>query len=124
MSGEITEKFDRLIVLLEEILKWTRFQGWRNVKYVLLDALKDDVSKLVYHYSNGSSSRDIAEKVSISHVTVTRYWDRWSKIGIVEPIKVRGGGTRYKKMFSLEEFGIEIPEIKKTQEGEAHEQGN
>jgi len=108
------DKTDKVIKLLEEILKWIRFQGWRNVKDILLDTLKDDLSKLVYHYSDGSSSREIAKRVSVSHATVTNYWKKWAKIGIVEPIKVRGGGIRYKRMFSLEEFGIEIPEIKET----------
>jgi len=113
MSKE--NKFDVMIGLLREILKWIRFQGWKNVKEVLLDTLQDDVAKLVYHYSDGRSSRKIAEKVPVNYVTVTKYWRKWAKIGIVEPIKVKGG-TRYKRIFSLEDFGIEIPEIKRTNE--------
>jgi len=50
-------------------------------------------------------------------MTVTIYWKKWAKIGIVEPIRVCGG-TRYKNLFSLEEFGIEVPEVK-GQEAEA-----
>lgn len=107
---KLSQKFDRIIGLLNEILKWERFQGWKNVKDVLLDALKDDIMKLVYHYSDGRSSRKVAEKVSISHNTVVNYWKKWAKIGIVEPINVKGG-TRYKRIFSLEDFGIEIPKI-------------
>lgn len=113
------DKTDRIIELLEEILRWTRFQGWRNVKDVLTDVLTDDLSKLIYHYSDGRSSRQIAQKVSVSHVTVVRYWRKWAKVGIVEPIKV-GSGIRYRKMFNLEDFGIEVPEIEK--EAEACEQ--
>jgi len=116
MSGD---KTDRIIELLEEILRWTRFQGWRNVKDVLADVLTDDLSKLIYHYSDGRSSRQIAQKVSVSHVTVLRYWRKWAKVGIVEPIKV-SGGTRYRKVFELEDFGIEVSEIEK--EAEACEQ--
>jgi len=56
------DKTDRIIDLLEEILKWIRFQGWKSVKEVLLDTLKDDLSKLVYHYSDGISSREIVKK--------------------------------------------------------------
>lgn len=100
---------DRIIEVLEEILKWVKFQGWQNVKGILSEVLEDDVSKLVYHYSDGRSSREVAEKVRVSHSTVTNYWKRWAKIGIVEPIRVRRG-IRYKKVFSLEEFGIEVPE--------------
>jgi len=104
----------KTVELLEEILKWVKFLGWKSAKEVLLDTLKDDISKLVYHYSDGSTSRDIAKKLPISHMTVTVYWKKWAKIGIVEPFKVKGGGKRYKKIFDLEEFGIEIPEIKES----------
>ena len=102
------EKYDRIIKLLEEILKWVKFQGWKNVKEVLLETLKDDTSKLIYHYSDGRSSREIAKKVSVSHTTVVYYWKKWAKIPIVEPIIVQGK-IRYKKMFPLEDFGIELP---------------
>jgi len=106
---------EKIVKLLEEILRWTRFQGWRNVKDVLTDVLTDDLSKLIYHYSDGRSSRQIAQKVSVSHATVLRYWRKWAKVGIVEPIKV-GSGIRYRKMFNLEDFGIEVPEIEKEAE--------
>lgn len=109
----IPDRNGKVIELLEEILKWVKFQGWQNVKGILLDVLKDDVSKLVYHYSDGRSSREVAEKVRIHHTTVTNYWKRWAKIGIVEPVKVQRG-TRYKRIFSLEEFGIEIPQIEES----------
>ena len=103
----------KTVELLEEILKWVKFLGWKSAKEVLLDTLKDDISKLIYHYSDGPTSREIAKKLPISHMTVTVYWKKWAKIGIVEPLKVKGG-TRYKKIFDLEEFGIEIPEIKES----------
>jgi len=106
---------EKIVKLLEEILRWTRFQGWRNVKDVLTDVLTDDLSKLIYHYSDGRSSGQIAQKVSVSHATVLRYWRKWAKVGIVEPIKV-GSGIRYRKMFNLEDFGIEVPEIEKEAE--------
>lgn len=111
----VEDRTDRIIALLEEILKWTKFQGWKNVKDILTDVLADDLSKLIYHYSDGKSSREIAQKVQISHVTVLRYWRRWAKVGIVEPIEVRGK-IRYRKMFELEDFGIEVPEIEKEVE--------
>ena len=104
------DKLDKMIDLLEDIRKWIRFQGWRNIKKILLDTLKTDEDKLVYHYSDGRSSRGVAEKTPVSHSTVTNMWEKWAKIGIVEPLQVQRG-TRYRKIFLLEEFGIEIPEI-------------
>jgi len=54
-----------------------------------------------------------------SHTTVLDYWKKWMTLGIVEPIRVRGG-TRYKRSFSLLDFGIEVPKTK-VEEVEAKE---
>ena len=112
MSGENTEKFDKIIAVLEEILMWTRFQGWRNVKDVLLDTLNDDRSKLIYHYSDGKGSREVAQLAGLkSHSTVLYYWKKWASLEIVKPVRA-GRGIRFKRSFLLSDFGIEIPEVK------------
>ena len=101
-------KKDKIVELLEDILKWTRFQGWRNVKQVLVDALGDQISRKVYQLSDGKrTSRQIAKNLPISQRTVTEYWKKWTKVGIMEPMKVKGGGTRGVRIFSLDDFGIE-----------------
>lgn len=100
-----------ILEVLKEILKWTKFQGWKEVKGVLLSQLKDEKTRLIYHLSNGNASiREIAKKTGVSHETVRNYWKRWSKVPIVEPTTVKGK-TRYRKMFQLEDFGIEVPDI-------------
>ena len=104
------EQFARMIELLEEIRKWSRFQSWKEVKEVLLDVLSDDASKLIYHYSDGRSSREVAEYVDRDFGTIVRLWKKWAEIGIVEAFAVQRG-TRYKRLFSLEDFGIEIPQV-------------
>lgn len=38
-------------------------------------------------------------------------WSTWQNIGLGESIPVRGG-TRFKRSFNLEEFGIKVPELK------------
>jgi hypothetical protein len=108
---KLSEKqFNEMINLLKEIVKWTKFQAWGKVKDVLLDVLSNDEQKKIYHLSDGKqSSRKIEEKVSVSRSTIVKYWNDWANFNIVEPIPVKGGGLRYKKMFNLEDFGIEIP---------------
>lgn len=103
-----TSRFDRMIELLEEIRRWSRFQGWRNVKEILLETLSTPEDKMAYHYSDGRSSREVAQHVPMSHATVTNLWKKWARIGIVEPMQVQRG-TLHKRIFSLDEFGIEIP---------------
>jgi len=95
------------IALLREIVKWLRFAGMKEVKTVLTSALDTEQKKLVYHLSDGGkSSLDIAQQSGVSDFTVRNYWKQWSKLGIVEAIKV-GRGDRYVKTFDLEDFGID-----------------
>ena len=95
--------------LLREILKWIKFEGMQRVKGVLTDVLQKDTEKIIYQFSNGQSSGDIAKLAGVSHQTVVNYWKRWSTLGIVEAERARGG-TRYRRIFSLEDFGIEVPQ--------------
>lgn len=105
------ENNDQLIELLKELVKWTKFQAWGKVKEVLINVLNEDEKRKIYHLSNGeNSSRDIAEIVSVSRSTILKYWNDWAKFNIVEPISVQRG-NRYKKMFNLDDFGIEVPDL-------------
>lgn len=112
------EKFDRMIRLLEEILKWTRLEGVQRAKTTITELLTTDTEKLVYENSDGRTSREIAEIVGVSHATVANYWRKWARYGIVEEVSARGG-TRYRRSFSLTDFGIKVPRIEVTsQRGE------
>lgn len=102
------------IALLREIAKWLRFTGMKEVKSVLASALDNDQKKLVYHLSDGNNgSVEIAQQSGVSDFTVRNYWKQWSKLGIVEAIKVRRG-DRYRKTFDLEDFGVDIPQARTT----------
>src|SRR3972149_10050761 len=97
-----------IIELLKELVKWTKFQGMNNAKGVLVESLKSSSEKLAYVTSDGRGSQEVAKAAGISHTTVVNYWNRWARLGIVEPLRVKGG-TRYRAVFSLSEFGIEAP---------------
>ena len=106
----------RVEELLSEILKWVRFAGVKEVKAVLTSALDTDEKILAYHLSDGKNgSVAIANQSGVSDFTDRTFWNQWSKIGIVEAIKV-GPGDRYKKSFDLEDFGIRIPQAKQVPE--------
>jgi len=104
------EKFDRMIELLEEILKWLRLEGVERAKTTLNDLIRTDTEKLVYESSDGRTSRGVADIAGVSHTTVVNYWNRWAKYGIVEEVRSRRG-ARYKRIFSLSDFGTEVPAI-------------
>lgn len=98
--------------ILREILKWIKFTGAKEVKNVLMVTLDTEQKRLVYDLSDGNrGSMDIAKLAGTSDSTVRRYWASWARQGIVESMRVRGG-ERYKKSFELEDFGIEVPQLK------------
>ena len=107
------EKLDRIIVLLEEILKWTKFEGNQRVKEILLDELDTDTKKIVYELSDGRSSPEIAKEVDVTDKTIREWWKRWGKRMLTEVHP--NHPKRFRKVFSLGDFGIEIPKIKKEE---------
>lgn len=116
--------------LLKEILKWTKFEGMQKIKQVLENTLDSDPKKLVYESSNGLSSPEVAKIAGVDDSTVRDYWKDWAILGIAEIHP--NFKKRYRRIFSLEEVGIEVPnpkgaselkEIKnqETSEGEENE---
>ena len=100
----------RMVELLEELVKWKRFEGAQLAKKILRELLSKDAEKIVYQYSDGRGSKDIADLAGVSDFSVRSYWKKWNVEGLVIPSKKHKG--RYEKVFSLEDFGIEIPPTK------------
>jgi hypothetical protein len=106
------KKIEQMIELLQEMLKWIKFAGAREVRTVLMNILDTEQKRLIYHLSDGErGSVGIGKAANVSDRTVRRYWDSWARLGIVEPLGVRGG-VRYRKSFELEDFGFTVPQMK------------
>lgn len=106
------KEIEKIIELLQEMLKWVKFAGAREVRTVLMNILDTEQKRLIYHLSDGErGSVEIGKAASVSDSTIRRYWESWVRLGIVEPLGVRGG-VRYKKSFQLEDFGFTVPQIK------------
>ncbi len=100
-----------LVDVAKEILKWTKFSNVEKVRNVLSTILDTDQKRLIYQLSDGNNgSVEISRITQVSDRTVRRYWNSWFRLGIVEPLSVRGG-TRYKTSFQLEDFGFIIPDM-------------
>ena len=98
--------------LLREILKWIRFAGMKGVKEQLEATLETDQKKSVYQLSDGSKTvADINKITGVSTGAISGYWKKWVRLGLGEKIAVKGG-DRFKQAFDLEDFGIEVPEIR------------
>ena len=98
--------------ILKEILKWTKVTSIPKVKDVLIEILQTPQEKIAYQSSDGRSSSKVSKEANVSYVTVTLWWKRWIKAGIAESVSARGG-QRAKRVFSLDDFGIEVPSIER-----------
>lgn len=97
--------------LLREILKWIKFAGMKELKNTLLSALDTDAKKIVYQESDGTNGTVKLAKLAGygSNKTIADLWNDWLKLSLGERIAVKGG-SRFKRSFDLNDFGIEIPE--------------
>ena len=120
MSEDINQ---RILKVLEEILKWIKVTSIPNVKKLLLEMLPSDEEKIVYHYSDGRGSQKVARLAGVCFVTVTKWWKAWSRAGIAELLSVKGG-ERAKRIFSLEDFGIGVPPPRKSTSQKQVPEGN
>ena len=122
----MSEDIGSIVEILRDIRKWLRFLGWNNVKNVLTENLQSDRDKLIYPFSDGKHGiRDIIQEIEAyqlktSYGGIHRLWQKWSRIGIVEPIKA-GSGFRFQKLFLLEDFGIAIPSLPSKDEEQPEE---
>jgi len=106
----MTEKIDEQTEILKDILKWIKFSGMKEVRNILMGILDNEQKRLIYHLSDGNNgSIDIARAANVGATTVRRYWESWSRTGIVESLSIQGG-LRYKKIFELEDFGFNVPQ--------------
>ena len=117
-------KDDEQTRLLSEILKWIRFAGMKGVKDVLLPELDTDEKRWVYQLSDGTKAiAEIKKITGVSSGTISKYWKKWLKLGLGETKAVRRG-DRFVRSFDLEDFGVNVPEIKANQNAENNNMKN
>lgn len=102
---------DKMIELLEELVRWTKVTSIPHVKKLLEEILQSPEEKVAYQTSDEKMSyEEIAKLVNVSTVTISNYGKKWIKNGIAKSVSVKGG-QRAVRLFSLEDFGIGIPTI-------------
>lgn len=117
------ENEKKMIGLLTELLKWNKFVAISAVKDIAIRTLKTDAERIVFEHSDGKkSSVEIGALAGVSHMTVVNYWKKWDMLGIVIPAESYKG--RYKRICSLAELGIDVPESVKIELKEGDINGN
>jgi hypothetical protein len=101
------EEQHEVVLLLREILKWTKVINLPQTKKLLLELLPTPKQKMAYRLSDGRGSKQVSAAVGVSYSTVTVWWKSWIRSGIAESVRAKGG-ERARKVFDLEDFGISI----------------
>ena len=110
-SGQKLEG-DDFIPLLHKFIIYTKLANYENIRNRLITILDSEDKKRVFKATEGNNgTRQIESITGVSKDTVSNWWDKWQREGIVEESKeVRG---RRCKIVSLGEFGIEVAAGKK-----------
>lgn len=95
---------EEILQVLRQIEGWLKVISIPKVKELLESTLQTPEERKVYHYSDGRSQNEIANLVKVSQPTVSNYWKKWAKLGIIQQSKSYKG--RYEKSFLLEDFNI------------------
>jgi len=109
-NSDLTEE-DKMIQLLEELVRWTKVTSIPHVKTLLEQILQSPEEKIAYQASDGSKTQaEIAKITGVSQMTISNYGKKWVRNGIAKAV-VTTKGQRAIRLFSLEDFGIEVPQI-------------
>lgn len=102
---------DDIAATLEEILTWLKISGTEKVRNLLQTALDTSEKRRVYQLSDGKTTREINAVCGVGASTVSNYWKKWYKLGLMKKVAVKGGGERHFRAFDLEDYGIEVPKV-------------
>jgi transposase len=105
---------ERKIELLEELVKWVKVTSIPKVKELLEKMLPTSEEKVAYKYSDGETTiREVSQVSGRGIGSISRDWKQWERAGIAVSVPAKRG-DRAKSLFSLEDFGIDTPDITST----------
>lgn len=91
--------------ILEELLAWTRFAHTEGLRGLLRTELSERASFIAFQLSDGSrSQREVAEAAGVSQPTISRWWARWSRQGIMRQV-----GETPTHLIDPADLGLEVP---------------
>lgn len=103
---------EKIIVLLQELAKWVKVTSHPQVGKILSEQVQSSAQKIVFKNSDGKkTTKELSELSGTDPADISRDWKQWTRAGITEQVPAQGG-SRGRSLFSLEEFGIEVPKSK------------
>jgi hypothetical protein len=117
---------DEIVELLEDIRLWVKIIGVQEAKVILKDILSDPddedrekALRISNHLTDGSNSNaDIAKHIDYSSEFVRNRQNEWADLGLLER---SASNQPYRKIISMSEVGIEIPDIPDPKEDQEKE---
>lgn len=111
----MSDEDEELLEVLHDIRRWLKVSGLEDAREKVNEAIadsddeKEKENKIIFHLTNGErGAARIAEYVSVSHFTVNSRHSDWAKMGLLEK---PGENEPYRKLITLEEAGIDVPEV-------------
>lgn len=111
---------EELITVLQDIRRWVKLIGLEDAREKVHEAIShsDDVkeveNKIMFHLTDGNrSTKEIEDYVSVTYKTVSERQQEWAKAGLMEK---PAPNLPYRKLVSLEEAGINVPDIPEAAE--------
>src|SRR6266850_5695852 len=102
---------EKELQVLQEILKWIKFSGMKEVKAALESILDTPQKRLAYQLSDGEHTQEqVKTSAGIKgDQMISDLWKGWPRSGLGESVEIRKGAKRFKRSFDLDDFGIEYP---------------
>jgi hypothetical protein len=98
---------DESVVILREILNWTRAASFRSVKALLDEALPDAKSRKAFQMLDGTKSMDqVRIACKISPNAIGALTQKCVAMGLMEVKEDK----RRVRLFDLDDFGLSLPE--------------
>lgn len=99
---------ERHDVILEEILFLLRLALRPQIKKYLESVFPSKNERIAFQNSDGRTSRKIADTCGLGKTKVGSLWKEWFKQGLGEMADTKGGGSRFVRSISLDDFGLEL----------------
>jgi hypothetical protein len=100
---------EQMIGSIQELVKWIKVTSHSQVGKILNEQVQSAAQKIVYANSDGKkTTKEFFELSGMYSPDVSENWKKWARAGIAEQVPAQGG-SRGKSLFSLEDFGIEVP---------------
>lgn len=110
------------VEVLKDIRRWIKLIGLKEIREDVQEAVthdddeKEEDNKIIFHLTDGErSTKDIEKYVSVTYNTVSERQQEWAKAGLMEK---SAENQPYKKLVTLEEAGLEVPDYKRNSGGD------